>query len=83
MKEERQQRIRQYLAKFHEQHHESQMSTVQVIEDIHRENMKRAELHSNLYSTRHLLGKDQYLEFKNDIYEHLIRQAETAKIMKE
>lgn len=65
-KEDRQKRIRAYLAKFNEQN-KAKNSTADVIDEIYQENMKRADIHSNLVSSRHLLGKDQYLEFKNDI----------------
>jgi UTP:GlnB (protein PII) uridylyltransferase len=81
-KDERLNRIRNYLEKFYDIK-KSETSTVDVIEQIYQENMKRADIHSNLVSTRHLLGKDQYLEFKNEINLHLMRQAETARIMKE
>ena len=31
-------------------------------------------MHVNLVSTRYVLGKDLYLEFKNDINRHLLRE---------
>jgi len=54
-----------------------------VIDQIYQDQTKKANLQVNLVSTRHLLGKDQYLEFKNDIQRHLDRQLDAARELRE
>jgi hypothetical protein len=61
------------MAKFHD-HKNDSFSTVDVIDQIYAEHSKRSDVHVNLVSSRHLLGKDQYLELKNDINKHLTRE---------
>ena len=75
-KQEKQSRIRNYLENFHEK---GKLSTVDVIDQIYKKHTNRSNLHVNLFSTRHLLGKDQYVEFKNDIQRHLLRQLQNAQ----
>ena len=62
--------IRAYLEKFH---NASDKSTTDVIEQIYSENLKKSTVQASLYSTRHLLHKDQYSELKDDINQRLFR----------
>lgn len=44
-----------------------------VIDQIYDESRARSENHVQLFTTRSLLGKNQYMEFKADINEHMMK----------
>ena len=68
--------MKSFLTNFHAHHDQKSKDlanrTVDVIDQIFEESRVRSENHVQLYTTRNLLGKNQYMEFKADINEHMM-----------
>jgi len=57
--------VHDFLDTYHER--AKPTATIDVIDSIFRESRIRTDNHVNLVTSRHLLGKNEYLEIKADI----------------
>jgi hypothetical protein len=68
--------VKSFLTNFHAHNDhkgkDTANRTVDVIDQIFDESRARSENYVQLYTTRNLLGKNQYMEFKADINEHMM-----------
>eukprot|EP00347_Sterkiella_histriomuscorum_P014058 403362320 len=72
LKEIRRDKIENFIKKFEEQKSQK-LSTQDIIESIYKNQRDQTELEINLATSRILLKKDQYTEFKKDVKQKMLR----------